>query len=61
MDRAKMAITYGQIIKELTGGDLFLWSDNCYVTDSDDITVIYNQTDRVKGGTYPKVFTDEIK
>lgn len=61
MDRAKMAITYGQIIKELTGGNLFLWSDNCYVTDSDDITVIYNQADRVKNGTYPKVFTDEIK
>lgn len=61
MDRAKMAVIYGQILKEVTDADMYFWSDSCVLADTDDMTVLMNAARAISSGTYPQNFTDMIE
>lgn len=62
-DRAQMAIAYGTILKELTWGDLFFWSDRCYkiVPKAEiDFKEVRNEAFKMRWGTHVSCFTDAI-
>lgn len=61
MDRAKMAVMYGMILKEITDGDLYLWSDRCGMVNSDDYNQIMQAAQSIKGGTYIQTFLESIR
>lgn len=58
MDRAKMAVIYGMILSEVTGGDLYLWSDRCMKVETDEYNEVMHLAKSIEGNTYIKTFTD---
>lgn len=60
-DRAKMAITYGQMLKELTDADMYLWSTSCAICDTDDFEMLMQAAQQMSSGTEPRYFTEAIR
>ena len=62
LDRAKMALYYGVILSEVTGGDLYLWSDKCEKVNKDmSFNSILSRASIISSGTYVSSFTNAIK
>lgn len=61
MDRAKMAVMYGMILKEITDGDLYLWSTSSLKVDSDDYGQVMQLAANNSGGTNVSCFTNVVK
>ena len=61
MDRAKMAVMYGMILKEITEWDLYLWSTQCAKVDTDDYNLVMKAASQISWWTYVSCFTNVVK
>lgn len=59
LDRAKMAIYYGELLREITGADLYFWGSACVpYTDGMSINEMYAIPGRQGWGTHISTLTD---
>lgn len=62
LDRATMAIYYGELLREITGADLYFWGSDCVqYRDGMSIEEMYNVPPSGGWGTYINTLTDTCK
>jgi hypothetical protein len=61
IDRLGMAIYYGQILRELTDGDLYFWSNTCVEIKTDDFRELANLALSISSGTTVSCLASKVK
>jgi len=61
INRQGMAISYGQILRELTDGDLYFWANTCIEIKTEDFNELMRISCMLGGGTEVSCLTSKVK